>query len=269
MNFQITRLLILAFAVSVLCSIWISAAPTVAGSRYNSASGEAPADWQRYKVSGEEFSVSLPVSPGMFRQVTYLRKPDKYRDESVISAYADGVVFVIYAFDNPKRRQALDEIMAEFHRLPSEITRNVSLGGFDGREYSFQTATTVGVSQFYITDKHVYLFRATGSTLGNAEAATSKFISSVMLEKKPDGVEVVEGAGAQPTSDLLKPGEDAGKIFSGKEVTQKALIVMKPEPRYTESARLDQITGTVVLRAVFSESGAVTSIRAVPVCRTD
>jgi TonB family protein len=58
-------------------------------------------------------------------------------------------------------------------------------------------------------------------------------------------------------------GPDYSKIFSGREVTSKARVLEKPEPTYTESARKNQITGTVVLRAVFSSSGQVTNIHAV------
>jgi len=58
-------------------------------------------------------------------------------------------------------------------------------------------------------------------------------------------------------------GTDYSRIFSGKEVTSKARVLEKPEPTYTEAARKNQITGTVVLRAVFSSSGQVTNIRAV------
>ena len=40
-------------------------------------------------------------------------------------------------------------------------------------------------------------------------------------------------------------------------------VIAKPEPQYTEQARRDQVTGTVVLRVVFSSSGQVTNIHAV------
>jgi protein TonB len=40
-------------------------------------------------------------------------------------------------------------------------------------------------------------------------------------------------------------------------------VITKPEPSYTEEARRNDVTGTVVLRCVFSSSGAVTNIRAV------
>ena len=58
-------------------------------------------------------------------------------------------------------------------------------------------------------------------------------------------------------------GTDYNKIFNPRDVTQKAKIISKPEPGYTEEARKNQISGTVTLRAVLSSSGAVTGIRPV------
>jgi TonB family protein len=58
-------------------------------------------------------------------------------------------------------------------------------------------------------------------------------------------------------------GTDYNKIFSGKDVNSKARVLSKPEPQYTEEARKNQVTGTVVLRAVFTSGGQVTGIRAV------
>jgi TonB family protein len=62
------------------------------------------------------------------------------------------------------------------------------------------------------------------------------------------------------------PGGGGGgydRIFTGKDVTSKARLISKPEPQYTEDARKNQITGTVVLKVVFSSSGQVTNIRTV------
>ena len=52
------------------------------------------------------------------------------------------------------------------------------------------------------------------------------------------------------------------RLFSGSEVEQRARLLLKPEPQYTEEARRNQITGTVVLRVVFASSGEVVQIRA-------
>jgi TonB family protein len=53
------------------------------------------------------------------------------------------------------------------------------------------------------------------------------------------------------------------RVFSSKEVTNKARILTRPEPQYTESARDHGIEGTVVIRAVLESSGKMTGIRVV------
>ena len=55
------------------------------------------------------------------------------------------------------------------------------------------------------------------------------------------------------------PGTPA--ILGAREVTVKARVLSKPEPQYTEEARKKQITGTVVLRAIFAANGRVIGIR--------
>lgn len=55
---------------------------------------------------------------------------------------------------------------------------------------------------------------------------------------------------------------DGNKIFRANEVDQKAFILSKPQPEYTEEARKNQVSGTVVLQVVLSSSGSVTGVRA-------
>jgi protein TonB len=49
-------------------------------------------------------------------------------------------------------------------------------------------------------------------------------------------------------------------VFTGKDVDRKARVVFKPAAGYTTSARRNQITGTVVLRAILASSGQVERI---------
>lgn len=53
-----------------------------------------------------------------------------------------------------------------------------------------------------------------------------------------------------------------GRAVRFDEVDQRARLLSKPEPQYTEEARRNQVTGTVRLRAVFASSGEVVSIEA-------
>ena len=67
-----------------------------------------------------------------------------------------------------------------------------------------------------------------------------------------------EGSGASGPG-----GGGSSGILWSNQVEQRARLVFKPEPQYTEEARRNQITGTVMLRVVFSSSGEVVQIRAV------
>lgn len=56
-------------------------------------------------------------------------------------------------------------------------------------------------------------------------------------------------------------GGELVHIYRLPEVTQRARVLSKPEPQYTEAARTNQITGSVVLSVIFTESGEVSGIR--------
>src|ERR1051325_8646173 len=51
------------------------------------------------------------------------------------------------------------------------------------------------------------------------------------------------------------PGGDSGERGIGGGTLQRARVLSKPEPQYTEDARRNQITGTVGLRVGFARSG--------------
>ena len=59
------------------------------------------------------------------------------------------------------------------------------------------------------------------------------------------------------------PVVDYNKVFSGREVTQKARILSQPRPGYTEAARQNGVSGVVTLRMVLAASGEVTNITVV------
>lgn len=53
---------------------------------------------------------------------------------------------------------------------------------------------------------------------------------------------------------------DKSDVYGGREVATKARLISKPEPPYTQVARNQQVTGTVVLRCVFASDGTVKHI---------
>lgn len=69
-------------------------------------------------------------------------------------------------------------------------------------------------------------------------------------------------ASSAPGTSDTKP-VDYGKIYSAAEVDQRVRLLTKPAPQYTEEARKNQVSGTVVLRVVLTANDTVTSIEAV------
>ena len=70
-----------------------------------------------------------------------------------------------------------------------------------------------------------------------------------------DGHGVAYEPGPQSTTPVFRE-----KVYTGREVDKKARLIMKIEPQYTEEARQRGITGTVVLKVIFSANGSVVNI---------
>lgn len=75
------------------------------------------------------------------------------------------------------------------------------------------------------------------------------------------------GSGTESGYGCRSGADVSSRGFTGplnaSQVDQRARLIFKPEPQYTEEARRNQITGTVMLRVIFSSAGEVAQIRAV------
>ena len=91
-----------------------------------------------------------------------------------------------------------------------------------------------------------------------------QFFSSIVLGTRASGIAVSDGFGAPYESEpKAQTEENNAKPFLNREVTRKAMVVMKPEPMYTEEARQNAISGTIVLKVVFSSDGSVINTRTI------
>ncbi|MDQ1589609.1 MAG: hypothetical protein QOG71_236 [Pyrinomonadaceae bacterium] len=79
------------------------------------------------------------------------------------------------------------------------------------------------------------------------------------------GVGMGRGEGGSGVSKPVSGEVDYTRTFRSSEVSRKAQIIHKPEPRYTEEARKNEVTGTVRLRLVVTADGKVSNI--VPLSR--
>lgn len=115
---------------------------------------------------------------------------------------------------------------------------------------------------FFEPDSLVVYHAKTGQIYGalnlNEPAPrNSIYDRSVMLRPR----HTLEEERAATVDDNRQYGDDY--VFSSREVTQKARILSRPEPAYTEVARKAQVSGVVRRRAVFKNTGEVTDIRVI------
>jgi TonB family protein len=93
----------------------------------------------------------------------------------------------------------------------------------------------------------------TGNEIGSSTSTSATTNSKSPVSDTTNTARPPEAIGEDYTNRIFKPGE----------VSSKARILFRPEPQYTEEARKNQVSGTIVLRAVFSSNGEVTNIRTV------
>jgi TonB family protein len=167
---------------------------------------------------------------------------------------------------------------------------DIRSGEFPGREYSIRLGKTSAVTNIYAAGERIYVLVVLNPSLDGTGAR--RFIQSFTTVK--DGApNVMSDAGdsANPSSPLNSAGgegygpgkgnsawdnvkgvsapdapttlTDDNRVFTTREVTQKARIIARPEPAYTESARKYSVIGSVVLRGVISSTGAMTGIQIV------
>jgi TonB family protein len=222
--------------------------------------------WTTYTIKGEDFSVALPVLPAMHTTEQFLRRLNGSRTIRELGSYADGVVYTITVFENPHPRQSLDDFIKEQapRAWDRSNARELTLDGVKGKTVSSADRAD-GMVQYFATDDRLYAFMAFGAP--EDDPRLKKFFSSFSLAKKKDSEVVADGPGAayEPKVEWGESNWAAAdqQLFIGKDVNRKARLGMKPEPAYTEVARQNQITGTVVLKCVFASNGSVTNIRIV------
>jgi len=271
--------LILVIAALTIC---LTTSPKVLGG--NAALKNSETQWKTYTVEGEEFSVKLPAPPTMSTYQEFLERTQANRTTRILGAYYDGVVYGIYTFDNPEPRQSLQAFIDEFEKRGLVIREiapqgDLNLKGTPGKRYATSSPGPAGEIQFYAGSEHLYAFVAFAEQRSaiadivekrdNPNVSVATFFSSIKLGSRLSGEKVSDDSGLGPEANRsvvtsrISNDDEGNPVFSGKEVTRKAMVFLKPEPSYTEIARSNKVTGSVALEVVLTASGRVTNIRSI------
>jgi TonB family protein len=243
-------------------------------------------NWTEQSPEGEAFKVTMPpiisVTPRSYqfgglsvsgKLYTATHGSGSYRIWSLedaartnstqadTDAYLDACADLVWESLLKADREKIEKNRHRFGRM--HYRRELLLGTTAaGREYSITLDITQGLVHFYSHQNRLYVLVVTVPAFVSAQE--EQFLKSfTLLNQKPATID------ADP---MLFPPDDRpipygdpnyNRVFSPREVTEKARIIYKPEPQYTEAARQYGVSGTVVIRAVFSATGEVKDIRVV------
>jgi TonB family protein len=130
-----------------------------------------------------------------------------------------------------------------------------------GREYTLTIGHSTGTAQFYVTESRVYVLLAMNQ-IGATWQQEPFFQSFTVANNLPGQLPIVSPEPGTPGMRIRHQNDltTEEKIFRSSEVTSRARVLSKPEPSYTESARKFSITGTVILRCIFSKDGKIANL---------
>jgi len=267
-------LLTIGFSLCLLSSI-----PSRSIARYQSP------DWIEVSPAGESFHVSLPNQPkaaaenvgavsghryvaltGVATYTIWSLRNINYRADQDTDLYLDATAELLWEGLLKPAREQLNDKDRRLARM--SYVRELPPAGLPGREYTIAVGDVTGTAEFFVAHEHLYLLLVMGKPgtdwakekfFASFRAAASSPVSSPAPSPAASPAKPSENSGAGPGAGASE-GEDYNRVFNGREVTQKARVLEKPEPTYTESARKFGVTGRVVLRAVFSKNAEVTNL---------
>lgn len=223
--------------------------------------------WERYK--GAAFSVLLPERPTAAitsrpMRVILASEAERYRG-ILYSAYSDGVVYLIYSFPRHSEpiKQFVDEFAIRHAREQTVVSAHeLTTNGVSGQRYLVNFRDVDAVMDVYVTDSRAYILHVIGGDDNNP--SIKRFLESFTTVTPPgrDYPTAIEIKPASKNSPPTEDTEDSGPVYTTSEVTRKAVIVLRPNPQYTEAARERRVSGTVILKVVLSSSGKVANIEA-------
>lgn len=215
-----------------------------------------PINWQKYKISHQNVSVSFPKMP-------VLVWTSDYCNEQMLlnyGVYANGVVYGFRITSKPTidsskyctnvNKFSEDSFSNYLQALKKDMLETKVQ--INGREV---IKLTKDINNHWLindyANKRWFEFWVVGANEEKKEVAD--FIASLKLGKTSEGIEIEEGSSSSLGDEkienpYIRPG------------TSALILPLKPRANYTEAARKNQVQGTVTLRVIFKADGSIGAV---------
>jgi TonB family protein len=237
--------------------------------------------WIKVSPDGEGFTVSMPQSPIVTSEK---KQHDKFSADARLYTVTNGekAIYTIWVLSGQGSATSdaeeiddyldacIEMLWNELEQMKSENPMHDQLGHnamkyvgevrpaktFPARDYDIYQGPRRGIARIYYAGQQSYLVMALNIKPDGLKEAF-QFVDSFALTAPSSPLPLTDASGKTPA----KPSAPQG--YSPREVTEKAHILSRPEPSYTEAARKFQVSGTVVLKAVLAADRQVTDISVV------
>jgi TonB family protein len=185
----------------------------------------------------------------------------KLRDSDHMAHYLIGVVRLRAGNPGDALSEAETAIAQNKNFGPAYLLKSQALLALQSQEAAVSSQVVNVRSSQPLTDaeqqRRRERARKTRETYAAAATALQTYLKLVasdretaMWKEQLETLQIFAGTEIDPTA----------KTFYGRDVTTRVKVLSKPEPGYTDQARSAGISGTVILRAVFSATGTVDHI---------
>lgn len=241
-----------------------------------------PVKWERYAVKDKEVSILMPKLPVLISSQNVCSE----KETNIYAAYAEEVVYTLIIVSKLKwkdrdycpekkdfDKRTFDERLKELQNSSDKIDE----AKYRQKEREVFKIRTAMKTYWLINDfENKRWFEIATTHRSDVKPETKDFVESIQFEKNPAGIEIGQGA-AQMLGDykevpvketqVVGVGEGSGTAISNntkqnsdKGVLSKVFVVHRPQPRYTDAARQNNVQGTVTLRVTFMANGGIGSV---------
>lgn len=231
-------------------------------------------EWKTINGPENSFSISLPSNFVFFKEA----------QEYKLHGFLDGVQMSVRIYKNSHPKQQLNFFRLNASKNKSE-TISFSKDDFKGDLYKSDNEKLYVSSVFMFSSKFTYYISVNSNEPDNLISAKflqtirinnaplfrqtiseiAKSNSTVNIESLENNSEVqaalkVPDAEKQEIKYDLKKKEPTDKDKENIKLSRSVIMIRKPHPYYTDGARQNNISGTVVLKILFKADGKIGDI---------
>ena len=248
--------------ITVVVALWLGVASPATAQTATPPPRQSAASWVKIHTTDNELQALVPVEPRLhlYRNFIYREHGAWIKERRTALADGEGAAFVVQMHDTDDPAKLFKDYLSTL-RGPAPQLKDVSLGGFTGKESVTRLDNLYTVTHYFTTRTRLYIIIA--AARDEANPAIAHFLSSITLGASNAPSSPATASPSPSPSPAHANAVAPEEVQNAKMVTKKATLLWKPEPGFSEEARQQNITGTVKLRMVLTSSGTVTNVEVV------